>query len=114
MFGWRGQGTGGGETTRTSRRRSPLPDAILQASRGVGGGQRQEGGSLGRMEEEVFQQVFLTFHKMLLECPCVLWIGSQQAMYQFSAEERRGALLWKVKVLLSKLSSLLILCDFYQ
>ena len=65
------------------------------------GGQRQEGGAWGRMEEEVFQQVFLASHNKLLECPCVLWIGSQQAMNQFSAEERRGALLWKVKVLLS-------------
>jgi hypothetical protein len=43
------------------------------------------------MEEEVFSQVFLTSHKKLLKCPCVLWIGSQQAMYHFSAEERRGA-----------------------
>ena len=101
MFGWRERGTGGGETTRTPRRRSPLPDAILQASRGVEGGQRQDGGAWGRMEEEVFQQVFLTSHKKLLKCPCVPWIGSQQATNQFSAGERRGALLWKVKVLLS-------------
>ena len=56
------------------------------------------------MEEEVFNKSFLTSHKKLLKCPCVLWIGSQQAMYQFSAEERREAPLWKVKVSLSKLS----------
>ena len=64
-------------TAIKAQRRSPLLDAILQASRGVEGGLYQDGGAWGRVEEEDFGQAFLLSYKHLPKCPCALWIGSQ-------------------------------------
>ena len=44
------QHTWGGGATRCPDWRSPLPNAILQASRGEEGGENQDGGAWGRME----------------------------------------------------------------
>ena len=78
---------------------SPLPDAILQASRGVKGGQRQDGGAWGRLEEEDSGQVFSIFTQSSCQVSlCAVGWQPRLAMYQFSAEERRGVVFAKVKV----------------
>ena len=42
----------------------PCPDSNLQASRGEEGGENQDGGAWGRMEERGFQQPFYSFKQI--------------------------------------------------
>ena len=63
------------------------------------GGQRQEGGAWGRLEEEDSGQVFLIFTQSSCQVSlCAVGWQPRLAMYQFSAEERRGVVFAKVKV----------------
>ena len=73
----------------------PLPDAILQASRGEEGGENQVGGAWGRLEAGGYQQsfyfhknkvkvkVFTLFHQISEHLCAVDWRACP--MYHFSA-----------------------------
>ena len=81
---WIGWDTWGGGATRCPEWRSPLPNAILQASRGEKGGESQVGGAWGRLEDGGF----LTF---LLVC--------------FRTNQSEEIICKKVKVIFIKSSS---------
>ena len=69
-WGWTERDTGGGGATRCPGWRSPLPNAILQTSRGEEGGENQVGGAWGRLEDGGSWQSLFSFDfvKVLKTC----------------------------------------------
>ena len=73
---WIGWDTWGGGATRCPEWRSPLPNAILQASRGEKGGESQVGGAWGRLEDGGSQHSFyFQTRTSRFQSICELWIG---------------------------------------
>ena len=84
-WGWTDRDTWGGGATRCPDWRSPLPNAILQASRGEEGGENQVGGAWGRLEDGGSQQSFYIHTKrsrrlVWVKVKVFIWIVSFQSL----------------------------------